>query len=306
LEITCLTFTKMVALPHDTLVRDLQAKISELAQHHDAHVDNLQAHVWELTEHMCAIHRQMVQLHQENMRLKSLMADHKSSDVSTEFGDREPHLQSCLSDSAESEHEVVEVIDSDADGETEVVVIESDSDAEGETEVVVMDRHFEKTTEVQPSSPMCESITTCASSVAGKPSVKVQWKISHFSVSMNKKLGRDLVSPDFDVGNLAGLKLQVAPENTQVSKRDSSRLAFKKLVTEGPFYGCLTLKIPNAPKSPVEYHVSINNHAVGPFTNDFSDHCSAVHSGLGVNWLQEKNKDGSLLVGVDIVLHDSL
>jgi len=233
---------------------------------------------------------QMTQLYYENLCLKSLMADHKSSDVSTEFGDQEPLVQSSLSDSSESEPEVVEVIDSDTEAETEVVVIESDAEEENE---------------VLPSNPTCESITTCVSSVAGKPSAKVQWHINNFSERMNRNLGRDLVSPDFDVGKLTGLKMQVAPENIRVSKSESSRQAFKRLVIEGPFHGCLKLKIPNAPKSQVEYYVSINNHTTGPFTSNFSDHCSAAHSGLGVNWLQEKNKDGGLLVGVEIVLPDS-
>jgi len=105
----------MVAIQHDTLVHDLQAKISELTRQHDGRVHNLQAHMWELTEHMCAMQMQMTQLYYENLCLKSLMADHKSSDVSTEFGDQEPLVQSSLSDSSESEPEVVEVIDSDTE-----------------------------------------------------------------------------------------------------------------------------------------------------------------------------------------------
>merc|ERR1719272_2229480 len=105
---------------------------------------------------------------------------------------------------------------------------------------------------------------------------------------MNRARGRPLVSPDFSAGELTGLRLAVAPEsqNSKVSRTERSLQAFKKLVMTGPFSGCLTL----------------NTQTKGPLTNDFSEKCSATHEGFGIDWLQGKNVDGSLLIGVEIVL----
>lgn len=226
---------------------------------------------------MCALQMQNDKLRHENSSLKFLVAEHNLSETASDLGWQDQQSQSSLyDDESESEPEIIEVTD--------------DDDLE--------------TVDLPPSIPACESITTCASSVAGKASIKVQWRINLFSERMNRARGRPLVSPDFDAGELAGLRLAVAPESqdSKVSKSERSLQAFKKLVTTGPFSGCLTLKTQNAPQSALEYYVSIHNHTKGPFTNDFSEKCSAAHEGFGVDWLQGKNVDGSLLVGVEIVL----
>jgi len=277
------TAIAMVALQQDALGHD--------APDLDALVDGLQAHILVLMNENFAMGMQMrhlrhektqlqhekMQLHNENLCLKSCMADRKSSDVSTEFGDEEMPLQSSLSDVSDAEIEIIEVIDSD-DEAVDVPLL--------------------------PSMSQCESITACASSVDGRTSTKVQWRIHNFSEAMNKKRGRGLVSPEVCVGELNGVKLTVAPElkDSQVSKSERSLQWFKKLVTEGPFHGCIILKVPNAPKSPMSYYVSINNRTKGPFTSNFSDQCSVTLSGLGVDWLPEKDTDGSILVGVEIIL----
>jgi len=248
------------------------------AVQHDAFVHSLQAHIVAITQQMYALQMQNEQLRYENSCLKSVVAEHQHnlSELSSDLESQEQLSQMSLSDDeSESEPEIVEVIDD----------------------------NLEKV-DLPPCIPPCETITTCASSVAGKASVKVQWRVHLFSERMNRGRGRPLVSPAFCAGDLAGLRLSVAPDlrNSKVLKNERSLQAFKKLVTTGPFSGRLTLKTEDAPQTEMEYYVSINNHTEGPFTNDFSEQCSATHDGLGIDWLQDKNEDGSLLVGVEIVL----
>jgi hypothetical protein len=235
----------------------LHMQNEQLSAQRDAFVCALQAHIVALTQQMCALHMQNEQLQYENSCLKSLVAEHNLSELASELGwQDQPSEASLYDDESDSEPEIIE----DTDDDLEKV-------------------------DMPPSIPACESITTCASSVAGKASVKVQWRINLFSERMNRARGRPLVSPDFSAGELAGLRLAVAPESqdSKVSKSERSLQAFKKLVTAGPFSGCLTLKTQDAPQSALEYYVSINDHTTGPLINDFSEKCSATHEGFGVD-----------------------
>lgn len=222
--------------------------------------------------------------------MKSRVAQCNMLESASDLGWQESQ-SSLYDDESESEPEIVEVTE---DGLEKADLPPSMPVCEDDLETV----------DLPPSMPECEFITTCESSVAGKASVKVQWRINHFSERMNRARGRPLVSPDFSAGELAGLRLAVAPEsqNSKVSKSERSLQAFKTLVTTGPFSGCLTLKTQNAPQSPLEYYISIKDQTRGPFTNDFSEKCSATHEGFGIDWLQGKNVDGSLLIGIEIVL----
>jgi len=269
------------------------------AREHDALVDGLQSHVLLLmTENfamrieMTQLQKEKTQIQHENMRLRnencvleSLMANRKLSEVSTEFGDEDMPLQLSLLDISESETDIIEVADSD--------------DEAGD--VPLLPPH------PQQLIPESKSIGTYASSVDGRTSTKIVWRVHNFSEAMNKKRGRGLVSPEVSVGELNGVKLTLAPEvpDSKVSNSERSLQKFKKMVTEGPFHGCMTLKVPKAPKSPLSYYVSINNHTKGPFTSNFSDQCSVTISSLGVDWLPERERDGSLLVGVEIILPTS-
>jgi len=252
------------------------------AVHHDAFVHVLQAHVAALTEQLYALQMQNEQLHRANFSLRYFVAENKPSEPVLDFGRHEQLWQSSsVDDGSESEME--------SESEPEIVEIIDD-------EVVNAD--------LPPSIPVCEDIVICDSSMGGKASIRVQWNIKLFSERMNRARGRPLVSPDFSAGKLVGLRLSVAPDpqNSTVSKDERSLQAFKKLVTTGPFNGCLTLKTQNTPESALEYCVLVTHHIKGPFTNDFREQCSATYDGFGEDWLEGKKEDGSLSVGVEIIL----
>lgn len=262
----------VVAMQHPT------QHVVQHAVQNDAFIHNLHVQIAALSEHMYALQKHNEHLHHENSCLRALVAENNLSPFVYNFGSQEQMPQSCLVDNgseSESEPEIIEVIDDD--------------------EVKV---------DLPPCLPTCEDIAISDSSVAGKTSIRVQWVIKLFSERMNRARGRPLVSPDFSVGKLVGLRLSVAPDplNSKVSKDERSLQAFKQLVTTGPFDGCLTLKTQTAPESALEYYVFINHHIKGPFTNDFSEQCSATHDDFGVDWLQDKDENGSLVVGVEILL----
>lgn len=268
------------AQQHACSVAAMQHAAQHVVQHaqHDAFIHTLQAHIAAMSEQMFALQKHNEHLHRENFCLRALVPENNLSQCVSNFGWQEQLPQSCPVDEgseSESEPEIVEVIDDD--------------------DVKV---------DMPPSLPVCEDIAISNSSVAGKASIRVQWVIKLFSERMNRARGRPLVSSDFSAGKLVGLRLSVAPDpqNAKVSKDERSLQAFKKLVTTGPFDGCLTLKTQTAPESALEYYVFIAHHIKGPFTNDFSEHCSATHENFGVDWLQDKDENGSLVVGVEIVL----
>lgn len=153
-----------------------------------------------------------------------------------------------------------------------------------------------------PPPVAADAISTRASLIDGRLGTVVQWRIHCFSAQLAGAMGRSLVSPPFHVGSLSGLRLMVAAKVQGVfaPRGQRARKAHKKLVTEGPLDGCLMLKVPNAPDLPLEYHVFIGDHRGGPFANNFFDQCVATQSHLGIDWLQERGHDGSLLVGVEI------
>lgn len=252
------------------------------AVHHDSFIHALQAHVAALTGQLYALQMQNEQLNRENFSLRYLVAENKPSEPVLDFGWQEQLSQSSSVDDAP----------------------ESEMESESEPEIIeIIDDEVAKA-DLPPSVPACEDIVICDSSMGGKASIRVQWNIKLFSERMNRARGRPLVSPDFSAGKLVGLRLSVAPDpqNSTVSKDERSLQAFKKLVTTGPFNGCLTLKSQNTPESALEYCVFVNHHAKGPFTNDFREQCSATYDCFGEDWLEGKNKDGSLSVGVEIIL----
>merc|ERR1712159_290180 len=86
-----------------------------------------------------------------------------------------------------------------------------------------------------------------------------------------------------------------------VPKGKRSREVHKKMMMEGPLDARLMLKVPNAPNESVEYYAFVGDQRKGPFVNNFSVQCLATHTGLGIDWLQERGSDGSLVICVEML-----
>jgi len=157
------------------------------------------------------------------------------------------------------------------------------------------------------AAPAADVISTRVSSTGGRPSIVVQWRIHCFSTQLAEARGKSLVSPLFDVGSLSGLRLMVAAkvQGALAPSGRHARQAHRKLVTQGPLDGCLMLKVPKAPNMTLIYNVLIGDDRTVSFANNFSDHCVATHSHLGIDFLQARGDDGSLLVGIEILEPDS-
>lgn len=156
---------------------------------------------------------------------------------------------------------------------------------------------------VAPSIPQANAVSISASSVNGTPTSKVEWRISRISAQLYAAMGHALVSPEFDIGGIPGVRLMVAPniQGGSAPKGKRAKEAHKKMMTEGPLDARLMLKAPNAPNQSVEYYAFVGDHRRGPFTTNFSVQCLTTHSDFGIDWLQEREPDGSLVVCVEML-----
>jgi len=155
--------------------------------------------------------------------------------------------------------------------------------------------------------PAADAISARVSSIGGRPSIVVQWRIHCISTQLAAARDKSLVSPFFDVGCLSGLRLMVAAklQGALAPSGHRARQKHRKLVTQGLFDGCLMLKVPKAPDMTMTYNLLIGDHRTASFTDNFSDHCVATHSHLGIDFLQARGDDGSLLVGIEILESNS-
>lgn len=258
-----------VGRPHDQLVQLLNFQCrAEVAQLHQQ-LSELWCVVADLQASNEHVQRQMREFFQENAALERRLSiagcsDRDACDEEEQFEPALPSLPASRPDAPL------------------VLQVEKQEDQEG---------------------PRVDGISICASCVDGRPSTKVQWRIGRVSAQLYGAMGRALVSPEFDVGSLTELRLMVAPnvQGMLAPKGRRARDTHKKMVTEGPLNGCLMLKVPNASDESVEYYASMSEHRRGPFATNFSGQCLATHANFGVDWLQEKEGDGSLVVGVEIM-----
>jgi len=173
---------------------------------------------------------------------------------------------------------------------------------------LVLDAEPKENVELKVASlaPPANVISISTSSVDGKPTSKVQWRINRISAQLYTAMGRALVSPEFDMGGISGTRLMIAPNisGDSAPKGKRAKEVHKKLMTEGPLDARLMLKVPNAPDESVEYYATVGDQRRGPFATNFSVQCLVTHSDFGIDWLQERESDGSLVVCVEILPPD--
>jgi len=69
---------------------------------------------------------------------------------------------------------------------------------------------------------------------------------------------------------------------------------------EGPLNGVLKIKIPSAPQALLKYRVSIGTHAGEAKMQSFDTSPIATWHGESLDWIEQVNSDGSLLIAVEI------
>lgn len=83
------------------------------------------------------------------------------------------------------------------------------------------------------------------------------------------------------------------------SRREKEQ--FSKMLTEGPLDASLMLKIPNAPSCKLRYCLGVGKEQTGPHEFDFSETAIDKRGSFGINWLLELEKDGSIIVSVEML-----
>jgi len=146
-----------------------------------------------------------------------------------------------------------------------------------------------------------------------RDAMRAEWRVNHFSTKLRSAMGRPVVSAPFDMWDFKDIRLMITPEAPESSNGPRSRKEkeqFSKMVTEGPLFACLTLKVPNSHKVLLKYVLRVGSQISTPCECDFSNAaidnrgpfcaCDGCPSGI-CNWLEEM-KDSSITVGVDVLM----
>jgi hypothetical protein len=138
----------------------------------------------------------------------------------------------------------------------------------------------------------------------GTETMKVDWNIRSLPTKLKSAMGRPLVSSPFNLWGLEEVRLMVAPlmqGSTAGPRSRKEKEEFSKMVTTGPLYASLMLKVPNARPCSLKYYLGVGKEKIGPHTCDFSNTAIDNRGSFGINWLSEINKDSSITVSVEML-----
>lgn len=129
--------------------------------------------------------------------------------------------------------------------------------------------------------------------------VRAEWKIRNFSSKLRDAMGRPLVSNSFKLWGLDEVHLMVMPMSSAPRSRKEKE-QFVKMTNDGPLDASLVLKVPNA-QCILEYCLGVGKKKTGPHSCDFSNTTMDKRGSFGINWLEEKEPDSSIIVSVEML-----
>jgi hypothetical protein len=149
-----------------------------------------------------------------------------------------------------------------------------------------------------------ESLSVQKKEMDGQEITRVEWRIDNVKTKFKESLGRPLVSPQFEVGDLSELRLMVLPniglDITGLTMREQ-KSRFEARLADGPLSGMLKFKVVSELNSPlvIKFNLFVGEVMQGPFEHDFVDH--VIHGeDFSNDWL-EQVCGGSLTVGVEVI-----
>mmetsp|Transcript_36062 Transcript_36062/g.92920 ORF Transcript_36062/g.92920 Transcript_36062/m.92920 type:complete len:374 (-) Transcript_36062:159-1280(-) len=149
-----------------------------------------------------------------------------------------------------------------------------------------------------------EGVTVTTGDVNGTACERAEWRIGHLSTRLRGCMGRALVSSAFNAAGLEDLRLMICPDGKDAAKGPRSRRQkelYAKKVMDGPFEGCLKLKVPNCGTSTaLKYYLKVGSVRCGPFKHDFAESTVSGYDDFGIDWLKQLEPDASLTVCVEI------
>lgn len=151
-----------------------------------------------------------------------------------------------------------------------------------------------------------EKVKTIEMEVGGIPVQRTVWRIVHLSLKLRGCMGKPLVSPPFESWEMKDCRLMLFPDLSQTQNRDrKAKELYQKKVSDGPLDGTVKLKVPEtAPgQSTLTYSFTLGNQPKdGPVwrTHNFAELSVSEAVPFTDDWLRELDKDGTLVVSVDI------
>lgn len=149
-----------------------------------------------------------------------------------------------------------------------------------------------------------ESLSVQTKEMNGQEITRVEWRIDNVKTKFKESLGRPLVSPQFEVGDLSELRLMVLPhiglDITGLTMREQ-KSRFEARLADGPLSGMLKFKVVSELNSPlvIKFNLFVGEVMQGPFEHDFVDH--VIHGeDFSNDWL-EQVCGGSLTAGVEVI-----
>jgi len=132
----------------------------------------------------------------------------------------------------------------------------------------------------------------------------VKWRIDNVKSKFKDCIGRPLVSPQFEAGELAELRLMVFPNigiDSSSTMRDQ-KARFEAVIAEGPLKGALKFKVvggQGVERLLIDFSLFVGGAKQGPMQHNFAEHI-IKGCDFNNNWLQEMDH-GALTVGVEIL-----
>lgn len=151
-----------------------------------------------------------------------------------------------------------------------------------------------------PTAPAGEMGLTVRATEAGD--MRAEWRVAQLSARLKAGKGKPLVSPLFDAAGVPG-RLMIFPDpqglvgGVSAKKRQSN---FVKMVTKGPLSCTLKMKVPSSTPRATFVLTLGSMHRFGPFVCNSSEQTMCGPEDINVDWFSVLDKDGSVLVGVEI------
>jgi hypothetical protein len=140
--------------------------------------------------------------------------------------------------------------------------------------------------------------------------MRALWRIPRLQERVGSSSGRPVLSPVFQLGaGLSDARLMIFPdgkvksEGGAATKKKHSKSNKKLACSCGPLNCGLKLKVPSG-ESAVRFYLSVGSKRLGPFAGDFSEQVMHGSDDLGVDWLSQVNRDGSISVSIEVIALD--
>lgn len=152
--------------------------------------------------------------------------------------------------------------------------------------------------------PLPEALQINKETKDGKTVYMVKWRIDSVKSKFKDCIGRPLVSPQFECGELAELRLMVSPNigiDSASTMRDQ-KSKFDAVLAGGPLKGALKFKVVGGQdvgkRLLIDFTLFVGGAKSDLMTHNFTDHIIKSHD-FNNDWLQEM-EHGALTVGVEI------